>query len=137
MRVPIGQDGSAAAPELVVDLTGSQPDGIALAADGTMFVGCYRPDRIWRIPPGREPEVLAEDSDGVVLNVPAWPSWDRSSTGWRYRASAAGALWPWTWGWSGCHFASRSSSAPSSRPSWASAQVADADQIGISGGGGT
>jgi len=71
MRVSIGADGAAGAPVLVADLTGSQPDGIALAADGTMFVGCYRPDRIWRIPPGGEPEVLAEDPDGVILNQPA------------------------------------------------------------------
>ena len=39
VRVPIGADGAAGAPETVVDLDGSQPDGIALAADGTMFVG--------------------------------------------------------------------------------------------------
>jgi len=71
MRVPIDPDGSAGAPALVADLTGSQPDGIALAADGTMFVGCYRPDRIWRIPPDGEPEVLVEDPDGVILNQPA------------------------------------------------------------------
>ena len=51
VRVPIMDDGSAGVPELVADLTGSQPDGIALAADGTLFVGCYRPDRVWRIPP--------------------------------------------------------------------------------------
>jgi gluconolactonase len=71
MRVPIRPDGSAGPASLVADLTGSQPDGIALASDGTMFVGCYRPDRIWRIPPGGEPEVWAEDPDGVVLNQPA------------------------------------------------------------------
>jgi gluconolactonase len=71
MRLPIQADGSAGPSSLVADLTGSQPDGIALASDGTMFVGCYRPDRIWRIPPGGEPEVWAEDPDGVVLNQPA------------------------------------------------------------------
>jgi len=60
-------------PELVADLTGSQPDGIALAADGTIFVGCYRPDRVWRIVPNGEPEVWFEDPDGVVLNQPANP----------------------------------------------------------------
>jgi gluconolactonase len=60
-------------PELVADLTGSQPDGIALAMDGTIFVGCYRPDRIWRIAPDGEPEVWFEDPDGVVLNQPANP----------------------------------------------------------------
>ena len=55
VRVPIMDDGSAGVPELVADLTGSQPDGIALAADGTLFVGCYRPDRVWRIAPDGDP----------------------------------------------------------------------------------
>ena len=67
VRVPIRDDGSAGPPEPVVDLSGSQPDGIALAEDGTMFVGCYRPDRVYRIPPGGPAEVFAEDPDGVVL----------------------------------------------------------------------
>lgn len=71
VRVPIEDDGSAGTPEPLVDLTGSQPDGIALAADGTMLIGCYRPDRIWRVDPDGRAEVLAEDPDGVVLNQPA------------------------------------------------------------------
>jgi len=69
-RIPIGDDGSAGPPEVVVELPGSQPDGIAFADDGTLFVGCYRPDRVYRIEPDREPEVLAEDPDGIVLNQP-------------------------------------------------------------------
>jgi gluconolactonase len=73
VRLPIEADGTAGVPELVADLTGSQPDGIALAVDGTMFVGCYRPDRVWRIPSGGQPEVWFEDPDGVVLNQPANP----------------------------------------------------------------
>ncbi len=36
-----------------------------------MFVGCYRPDRVWRIPPGGEPEILLDDPEGVSLNQPA------------------------------------------------------------------
>jgi sugar lactone lactonase YvrE len=71
VRVPIGPGGHAGTPEPVADLSGSQPDGIALAIDGTMFVGCYRPDRVWRIPPGGAPEVLLDDPDGVSLNQPA------------------------------------------------------------------
>jgi gluconolactonase len=71
MRVPIEDDGSPGKPSLVVDLTGSQPDGIALAADGSMFVGCYRPDRIWHVDPDGRATVWAEDEDGVVLNQPA------------------------------------------------------------------
>ena len=55
----------------LVDRSGSQPDGLALAEDGTMFVGCYRPDRLYRIPPDGVVEIFAEDADGVVLNQPA------------------------------------------------------------------
>lgn len=70
-RVPIRSDGSAGEPRTLVELPGSQPDGIALAADGTMLVACYRPDRIWVVPPSGRPEVLVEDPDGIVLNQPA------------------------------------------------------------------
>ncbi len=69
-RIAIQDDGSAGPLEVVVEVPGSQPDGIALSEDGTMFVGCYRPDRIYGIPAGGGPEVLAEDPDGVILNQP-------------------------------------------------------------------
>ena len=36
-----------------------------------MFVGCYRPDRIWRVEPDGRASILVEDPDGVVLNQPA------------------------------------------------------------------
>jgi gluconolactonase len=71
VRVPIGRDGAAGTAETLVELPGSQPDGIALAADGTMFVGCYRPDRVWRVTPDGRPEIWLDDPDGVVLNQPA------------------------------------------------------------------
>jgi gluconolactonase len=71
VRVPIRDDGSAGDPLVLVDLGGSQPDGLALAEDGTLFVGCYRPDRIWRVEPDGTIGVFAEDPDGVVLNQPA------------------------------------------------------------------
>jgi gluconolactonase len=71
VRIAIREDGSAGTIDVVVELPGSLPDGIALAKDGTMFVGCWRPDRVWRVAPGEEPEVLAEDPDGVTFNQPA------------------------------------------------------------------
>jgi gluconolactonase len=96
VRVPISDDGSAGAPEIVADLTGAQPDGIALGQDGTMWVGCYRPDRIYRISPDGVIEVFADDPDGVVLNQPANVAFlgDRivvsSLGGWNLMAAPAG-----------------------------------------------
>jgi gluconolactonase len=70
-RIDIRDDGSAGLVETACELPGSQPDGVALAADGSMLVGCYRPDRIYRVEPDGRVEVIAEDPDGVVLNQPA------------------------------------------------------------------
>jgi gluconolactonase len=70
VRIPIGDDGTAGQAQQVADLTGSQPDGIALAEDGSMFVGCYRPDTIFRVSADGSVEVFAEDPDGVILNQP-------------------------------------------------------------------
>lgn len=70
VRIPIEDDGAAGKPVDIADLIGSQPDGLALAEDGSMFVGCYRPDRIYRVQPDGSADVIAEDPDGVVLNQP-------------------------------------------------------------------
>lgn len=99
VRFPILPDGSAGPMENVVDLPGSLPDGIALSVDGTMFVGCYRPDRIWVIPTDGPPEILAEDPDGVTFNQPVGiafigPELDRLCVsnlgGWSLVAGAVG-----------------------------------------------
>ena len=99
VRIPFEDDGSAGRPEPLVDLGGSQPDGIALADDGTILVGCYRPDRIYEISPDGRVEVFAEDPDGVVLNQPAnmaffGPALDRivvsSLGGWSLMDAPAG-----------------------------------------------
>lgn len=71
VRIAIEENGGAGRPEPLVDLGGSQPDGVALADDATMLAGCYRPDRIFEISPGGRVDVFAEDPDGVVLNQPA------------------------------------------------------------------
>jgi gluconolactonase len=68
--IPILPDGSAGAPRIVLDLPGTVPDGIALDAEGTIYVACYRPDRILRARPGADVEVLADDWEGIVLNAP-------------------------------------------------------------------
>ena len=69
-RVPIEPDGSAGTPALVCELPRSVPDGVAFDAEGTLYVSCYRPDRIYRMRAGEAPAVLADDWEGVVLNAP-------------------------------------------------------------------
>ena len=68
--MPIEADGSAGTPALVCELPRSVPDGVAFDTDGTLYVSCYRPDRIYRMRAGGEPAVLADDWEGVVLNAP-------------------------------------------------------------------
>jgi gluconolactonase len=68
-RVPILPDGDAGTPEIVAELP-VVPDGVCFAADGTIVVSCYRPDRIYAIPPDGEPEVLVEDPEGTLIAAP-------------------------------------------------------------------
>ena len=69
-RIKIEADGSAGAEETLVELPGSVPDGVAFDTDGNLYVACYRPDRIYRLTPSGELDVLAEDYEGTVIACP-------------------------------------------------------------------
>jgi sugar lactone lactonase YvrE len=69
-RIPILADGSAGRPEVLVELPGTVPDGVALDSSGDLYVACYRPDRIYRVSPSGAVEVLADDPQGIDLNAP-------------------------------------------------------------------
>lgn len=68
--IPIGGDGGAGEATLVMELPGTVPDGVAVDESGAVYVSCYRPDVIYRQPPGGTPEVVAEDTQGTVLGAP-------------------------------------------------------------------
>lgn len=70
VAVPIRPDGSAGKPKTVVRLDGTVPDGVAVAEDGTLLVGCYRPDRIYAVSPAGTAEVLADDPRGTLIAAP-------------------------------------------------------------------
>lgn len=70
VRIPIRADGSAGARELVAELPGTTPDGLALVADGSLLVACYRPDAILRIDASGRVETLADDPNGQLLGAP-------------------------------------------------------------------
>ena len=69
-RVPIHEDGSAGQREDVAQLHGSLPDGLALDVEGNLYVGCYEPSRVLRIPPSGQVETLYHDVTAHTLAHP-------------------------------------------------------------------
>lgn len=61
---------SGGAPETVIRLPGTVPDGIALTEDGGAVISCYRPDRIYYLASDGDLSILAEDPQGTLLAAP-------------------------------------------------------------------
>src|SRR5262249_34834621 len=70
VRVPIRDDGSAGPPELVAELPGSEPDGVALDRDGAIWVTRYRPDGLVRIDPSGAVDVVIDDPLAQMFDAP-------------------------------------------------------------------
>jgi gluconolactonase len=68
-RLPIRPDGLLGPPQLVAELPGTVPDGLALAADGNYVVACFKPDSVLLIRDGAV-ETLISDWRGLLLNSP-------------------------------------------------------------------
>jgi sugar lactone lactonase YvrE len=70
-HVPILHDGSAGPARIVLSGMEVLLDGLALAPDGTLYVSCYEPGRIYRRTADRRGvEILIEDRQAVVLAHP-------------------------------------------------------------------
>ena len=68
--VPINADGSAGAPRTFVSGVDNVPDGLAFDLDGTLYVSCYEPSRIYRLKPGGALETLIEDPAATTIAHP-------------------------------------------------------------------
>ncbi len=68
--VPINADGSAGAARVAVSGVNNVPDGLAFAPDGTLYISCYEPSRIYRVRPGGALETLIEDPAATVMAHP-------------------------------------------------------------------
>ncbi len=79
-RIAIGPDGAAGPAEpFATDLPGL-PDGIALDDRGQLFIGCYEPSRLLRVPPsGGAAEVYVEDPTAHLLAHPTNIAFDGSA----------------------------------------------------------
>ncbi len=57
--------------ETYAELDGTIPDGLALDEDGGLFVSCFQPNRVLRIPPGGgEPVTIVDDWTGQEMLTP-------------------------------------------------------------------
>jgi sugar lactone lactonase YvrE len=68
--VPINADGSAGTPQVAIANTLNVPDGLAIAPDGTIYVCCYEPSRIYRQRPNGRLEILIEDPAATTIAHP-------------------------------------------------------------------
>ncbi|RUT32504.1 gluconolaconase [Arsenicitalea aurantiaca] len=68
--VPIEADGRAGEPRAIAENLDNVPDGVALAPDGTLYVSCYEPSRIYRLKPGGAPEIFIEDPHATTMAHP-------------------------------------------------------------------
>ena len=79
VRVPIRDDGSAGKPETIVSLPDTDADGIALDAEGSLWVTLYRPDGIVRVRPDGATELVVDDHLATTLDAPTNIAWVGSS----------------------------------------------------------
>jgi sugar lactone lactonase YvrE len=75
VRVPILAGGAAGDVVVVAELPDTDPDGIALDADGSYWVTLYRPDGLMRIVPGGAVEVVVDDHLAGTLDAPTNIAW--------------------------------------------------------------
>ncbi|MDP6665468.1 MAG: SMP-30/gluconolactonase/LRE family protein [SAR202 cluster bacterium] len=70
IRINIQGDGGPGEIETVANLPQTVPDGLAFDTNGNLYISCYRPDRIYRLSPTGNLEVLAEDYEGTLIAAP-------------------------------------------------------------------
>lgn len=66
VRVPL--DGGAPEPVLVLDRV--VPDGLAFDVEGGLWIGCWQPNRVYRLDPDGTLDVVVDDWAGVYAPTP-------------------------------------------------------------------
>jgi gluconolactonase len=69
-RIPILEDGTAGKAELVCMMPGTVPDGLAFDEGGSLYIGCYRPDRVYVLDLAGDMKIIADDYQGTNVAAP-------------------------------------------------------------------
>lgn len=69
-RIELGRAASAGTREVYASGLQRIPDGLALDAEGSLYVTCYASDCIYRVSPDRRVELFAYDPEGTILARP-------------------------------------------------------------------
>lgn len=70
VRFPIAKGERTGPVEIVADMSGTVPDGVAFCNDGSFVVTCYHPDAMFRVLPDGNITVLMDDFEGLILGAP-------------------------------------------------------------------
>ncbi len=70
VKAAIRSDGTLGEPQLVVEMPGTVPDGLAFDAEGNLYIACYAPNKVFRFTAAGVLELAAEDWQSVVLSAP-------------------------------------------------------------------
>jgi sugar lactone lactonase YvrE len=68
--VPILEDGAAGPKQVIIERVHNVPDGLAFAPDGSLFISCYEPSRIYRWREDSGLETLIEDPAATTIAHP-------------------------------------------------------------------
>jgi gluconolactonase len=75
VRVPIREDGRAGEPAVIAELPDTDPDGVALDADGNFWVTLYRPDGLVRVSADGTAELVVDDHLAQTFDAPTNIAW--------------------------------------------------------------
>jgi gluconolactonase len=70
VSVELHPDGSVGAPQAMVTLPRTVPDGLAFDIEGNLYISCYTPDVIYRLAPDGDLAIVADDWESVTFATP-------------------------------------------------------------------